>query len=123
MGWKNPKALLSSTCWLCDLGEVPLKGENHEPSPLMGTCRVQCWVGKVIAMTPGMFWVVVAPGPLVQYHPPQRGSPPEGRTRYPRQDGGWGQPSPEEQAGETGVRAERLGESCAWIRECLRLYP
>lgn len=38
------------------------------------------------------------------------------------QDGGWGQTSPE-QAGETGVRAERLGEPCAWIREVPETPP
>ena len=43
---------------------------------------MQCWVRKIIAMTPGMFWVVFAPGLLVQFRPPQGRSPPEGT--------GWG---------------------------------
>lgn len=45
------KVLLSGIRCLCDLGEVPPRG------------------GKVTEMTPGMFQVVSAPGPLSQCHP------------------------------------------------------
>lgn len=43
---------------------MPLKGENQEPSPRTGTCRVQCWVGKLIAMTPGMLGWLLLQAPL-----------------------------------------------------------
>lgn len=61
-------------------------------------------------MTPGMFQVVSAPGPLAQCHPPQARC-----TLWALRSGcgPGGQPSPEEQAGETGVTVERLGDPVA----------